>query len=80
MQAIDALKLNHSFLRQLDEAGIQPTDYRYIALYDHYHRLRQQGCKMTYIMATLSAHYGLAERSIYRIVSRLSEPVQLGQH
>lgn len=79
MQAIEALKLNQSYLRLLDEAGIQASDHKYIALYEHYHALRDQGCKMTYIMAELSVRYGLAERSIYRIVARLAEPVTLGQ-
>lgn len=79
MKAIEALKLNESYLRLLDEAGIQTSDHKYIALYEHYHALRGQGCKMTYIMAELSTRYGLAERSIYRIVARLAEPVTLGQ-
>lgn len=79
MQAIEALKLNQSYLRLLDEAGIQATDHKYVDLYEHYQALRSQGCKMTYIMATLADQYGLAERSIYRIVARLAEPVTLGQ-
>lgn len=72
MKVIDVLKLGRETLELLYRAGVRPTDYRYIPLYEDYLQMVNNGYKMAYIIATLATRYNVGERTVYSIIARLS--------
>ncbi|MBE6289171.1 MAG: hypothetical protein E7100_02900 [Bacteroidaceae bacterium] len=71
MKVIEALELNRELLKKLRAMGIRTEDTEYIDLYKEYLEMNGMGWKMTYIVAVLSDKYGVSERSVYAIISRL---------
>ena len=58
-------------LKRLHECGIRIDDYRYIPMLSEYEDMTLSGEKKTYIVAYLSDKYGLCERKVYKVISRL---------
>lgn len=77
MKVIDVLKLNRETLELLYRAGVRPADYRYIPMYEDYLQMVNDGYKMAYIIATLSARYNVGERTVYSVIARLSRTCKL---
>ena len=71
MKVYETLKLCGSLFETLEKAGIKPSDHKYIGLFEDFHRARERGEKVAYIVAYLSVRYNVSERSVYEIVKRL---------
>ena len=46
-------------------------DVQYIALYNDYNRLLDEGEKDSYIVAVLAERYNVCERKVYTLIKRL---------
>lgn len=71
----ELLYLNERYFQLLHENGVRIEDVQYLELYRDYKRLCADGLKQSYIVAHLSAEYDIPERTIYRVIARLSKPV-----
>lgn len=66
----DLIKANADVLKKLTTAGASIEDYKNIALYEEFVRLRADGLKTSYITLHLCDRYELSERSVWRIIRR----------
>lgn len=58
-------------LKRLHECGIRIDDYKYLPMLVEYEDMMLSGDKKTYVVAYLSDKYGLCERKVYKVISRL---------
>lgn len=68
----ELVKFNRGMMKFLSENGIRISDYRYTELYDDYARMVRNHEKKEYIYAVLSEKYDIPQRTLRRIVNRLS--------
>ena len=59
-------------IEKLEDAGVKPSDHKYIALFEDFGRAKEQGEKVSYIVACLAQQYRMSERNVYDIVRRLA--------
>jgi len=77
MNVYEFLSTHRSVLEAIQSLPAKPSDVKYIELYKDYVRLTEEGHKKVYILQYLSDEYKVDERTIYRVVKRLSEIVKL---
>lgn len=53
------------------------THVKYLEMYKDYTRLTAEGHKKAYIMQYLADEYSISERTIYRVIDRLSVDVSI---
>ncbi len=70
MRTIDILLINRELIERLHNFGINTDDCQYIKLFQEFERLKNNGEKVTYIVAALSEKYDISERKIYKIVRK----------
>lgn len=70
MKVIEALKFNSGILKNLKTIGIKVDDTQYIALYDEYTQMQDEGFKTSYIVATLAEKYHICERTVYTLIKK----------
>lgn len=58
-------------MRSMKDAGLRVEDVGYIDLYYDFARMKDQGEKVSYIVAVLADRYGVSERTVYQCVKRL---------
>lgn len=73
MTVFEVLNFNREFLRRLMVTGIKPADCVYVDPYNDYLQMRNDGNKMTCIVAILSEKYTVSERQVYSIIDRLGK-------
>lgn len=71
----ELLYLNERYFQLLHENGVRIEDVQYLEMYRDYMRLSADGLKQSYIVAHLSSEYDIPERTIYRVIARLSKAV-----
>lgn len=71
MTVYETLKICGGLIENLEKAGINPRDHKYVGLFEDFREARERGEKVAYIVACLSAKYNVSERSVYEIVKRL---------
>lgn len=71
MTMYEALKMSGCIIEQMELAGVRPSDYKYVGLFEDYHRARKRGEKVSYIVAILAEQYKVSERNVYDILKRL---------
>ena len=78
MKAYELLCVNKNMLKLMAESSLDIADIKYLEMYKDYQRLSSEGHKKAYIMQYLSDEYNISERTIYRVIDRLSVdiPVQ----
>lgn len=74
-RVVDLLYLNERYFYLLNENGVRIEDVQYIDLFKDYERLTKDGLKQSYIVAHLSDEYNVPERTIYRVIARLSKQI-----
>lgn len=75
MKVYELLTFNRELLNGIRRAGIRPDDYKYTDLYMEYQERVGSGEKVTYIVATLAAQYGISERQVYNIIARFGKDI-----
>lgn len=73
MTVFEILSFNKELLNRLFSFGIKVGDYVYVDLYKDYIQMRNNGNKMTYIVAVLSETYAISERKVYSVINRLGK-------
>lgn len=73
MKVFEILSFNRELLNRLFSTGVKANDYIYVDLYNDYMHMRNNGNKMTYIVAALSEKYLVSERNVYSIIDRLGK-------
>lgn len=76
MKAYEALRLCSPLLERLREAGINPSDARYLPLYADYARMKAEGHKVTYLVAYLAGLYAVSERKVYEVVKKMEREIK----
>ncbi len=71
MTVYEALKLCGGVIEELENQGINPSDHKYVELFEDYRNALKRGEKVSYIVAVLAERYSVSERNIYGIVKRL---------
>lgn len=77
MKAYELLYINRNTLRISIEISLDVSDIKYLEMYKEYTRLTAEGHKKAYIMKYLSDEYNISERTIYRVIDRLSVDVSI---
>lgn len=73
MIVYEILNFNRELLYKLSISGIRLEDYKYVDLYSDYIYMRNDGQKVTYIIAYLANKYQFSERKVYSIINHLSQ-------
>lgn len=73
MTTYEILKMNKSLLQTLSKNGVSVNDVNYLNVFDEFMEMKKQGLKVRYIALTLAEKYGLSDRSIFKIVKRMSQ-------
>lgn len=69
--------MNASLLQLLNKNGVSVNDVNYIGIFDEFMEMKKQGLKVRYIAITLAEKYGMTDRSIFKIVKRMSQESSL---
>lgn len=77
MRTYEFVMTHKGVLEQMENLSIKPNDVKYLELYQEYMRLDKEGHKKTYIIQYLSDEYNVDERTIYRVVNRFSQEVEI---
>ena len=73
MKVVEILKIGRNWLELLQKACIKIEDLRYLEMYEEYIRMVNDGCKKSYIIATLVEIYHVSERQVYYIIKKFSQ-------
>ncbi len=76
MTVYDIVSLNRELLKRLHKNGIKVDHYKWLDLYNDYLRMKADGDKMGYIVATLSSKYKVCERQVFKVVKMMSQNCQ----
>lgn len=71
MTIYEALKISSPQIEMLTMMGANPNDCSYLKLYEDYMAMKQEGEKVSYIVAKLATSYKVSERTIYDVVKRM---------
>ena len=77
MTVFDVLRLNRSLLTVLAANGITAKDVEHTGVYEDFQKMKAEGEKISYIVAVLTDRYDIGERTIWRIVKRLDQPLEV---
>lgn len=77
MKAFELLYVNKNILEMMSNSSLDVSDIKYLEMYRVYQRLVEEGYKKAYIMQYLSEEYTISERTIYRVIDRLSVDVAI---
>ena len=77
MTRYEFIKSAESLLKICDEAGIDPKEARYLAVYEDWNRLTREGHKKVWILAYLSQQYNISEATIKRVARKMRKKVTL---
>jgi hypothetical protein len=77
MKVKDLLFLGGNLIKVMSENGIRPSDIRYVQMFTDYQSMRNDGEKFAVCIAVLSSKYDISERTVTRLINRLSRDVSL---
>ncbi len=75
MTVLDILKLNENLIVTMKEHNIAVSEVDNIKMVSEFNKMRSEGVKCAYIVATLSEYYGIDPRSVYRVAKRLNRVI-----
>ena len=76
MTKYEIVSLLRDLLKNLNAMGISTADYVKADVYRDFLSMNKSGEKVYYIVLRLSEKYSISTRTIYRIVSEMSEECQ----
>lgn len=77
MTRYELLKLNKTLLEALASNQISPAEVRKLDVYEQYLDMVAHKHKITYIVTHLACKYGIKERTIYTLVRRFRQEVNI---
>ena len=75
MRRVDLIRILASAMQAIEQSGVRLEDWRWVALYDEWVRMKNEGHKYEYIVYYLGEKFGISATSVYRIVKRLEKPI-----
>ena len=75
MKTYELIIFHKELLERVSAAGIRLDDARYAGLYAEYAAMRQEGGKVSYIVALLAGKYRVSERKVYNIIKKMETDV-----
>ena len=78
MKVADLVKFSGEMLKRLHDSGISTDDYQWLKMYEDFEKMRLEGHKTTYIVATIAQKYGICERKVYKVVKHFRRECQIG--
>lgn len=75
MKVNDILQIICAPFLRLKEYGIKPSDVEHLPLYADFCAMKEEGEKVSYIIAVLAERYDIGERSVYYIIKRLDREI-----
>lgn len=78
MTYYEIIKLSKESIDRLNSAGFRLEDCQYLALYEDYKRMHEDGEKMTYIVSVLHDRYHVCERKVYDLIKRSGRHCTIG--
>ncbi len=70
----EILHIHREFFKRIAAMGVTMSDIKYIDLYREYLKMRDNGDKVTYIVAELSERYAISERKVYDLLNKFATP------
>lgn len=77
MTVFDLIKVYEGPMNVLNDANVNLTDVRYIELYQEFVRMKNEGHKLTYIVAFLMDEYSVGQATVYRVIDKFGKPVKV---
>lgn len=77
MTTYELLKIHENLIMTMRRQTVEISDVRYLEMYREYLRMVQEGHKKTYIIAFLSDEYNIGQRTLYRVIDKLSAEVPI---
>lgn len=71
MKVFELLKIGGEMLKVMSHHDVLRDDYKYVAMYEEYHAMRNNRQKHVAAIETLSKQYGVSTRTIERAIKRL---------
>lgn len=72
MKVVELLKISGEMLKVMSENDIMRDDYRYVKMYEAYRNMRANKMKHTAAVGELSEEYKVSDRTVERVIKRLS--------
>lgn len=77
MTVYDLIKVYEGPMNVLNDAKVNTSTVRYIELYKEYMRLNGEGHKQTYIVDYLMERFSVGQATVYRVIRKFSEQVDV---
>lgn len=77
MTTYELLRINENLIMTMQQQTVDISDVQYLDMYKEYLRMVQEGHKKTYIIAFLSDEYNIGQRTLYRVIDKLSADVPI---
>ena len=76
MKAYELIEILYEGMKRMSEVSIKMEDYKHLPMYLEYNELVAQNAKKQYIKAKLAHKYNMSERTVYRIITRMTKCVR----
>ena len=73
MRVGELLKINAEMMKLMSRFGVRMEDYEHVRLFEDYVDMVEQGEKKEYVYAVLGEKYGVAKRTMQRIMARMGK-------
>lgn len=70
MRIADFIRLHKDIMNLLSSCNVKMDDFKYVEMFGDYEVMREDGEKVSYIVAALAEKYGLCEASVYRVLRK----------
>ena len=77
MQAYELIAMMQEGMKRMSELGIKMEDYKYLPMCMEYNELVVKKAKKQYITAKLAHKYKVGERTVFRIIKRMTKRVRV---
>ena len=77
MTIYELIQVYEGAMVMLHDANVNLSDVKYLAMFREYLRMKDEGHKLTYIVAFLMAEYSVGQATVYRIIDKFSKPVRV---
>ncbi|MCL1933500.1 MAG: hypothetical protein FWF53_06805 [Candidatus Azobacteroides sp.] len=75
MKVYEALSVYKPMIEGFQKLNVGIDYAKYLDLYNEFVRLKNEGHKITYIVAYLATEYEVSERTVYKIVNRFEKEI-----
>lgn len=70
MKVHEIISLHKDLLRVLASKGVNTTDHAYYDMFSDFSRMKEEGMKVSFIVAHLADEYSVSESTVYNVVRK----------